>query len=276
MLAPRIRSILKSRKPLSYKDYVWVSRSVFVNARTLLTGVLGYLTLLRDGEFGKLSKEQSNVIHSLAKDIKTQIGFVSDAIKLTPEDRKVDFPTKIKILHFEDDVFLRKMYQEYFQISGFDFKGYDSPTTNPVKIVLNENPNIILMDGLMPAIDGIKATKLIKADSRTKEIPILGLDNLGDDFSRRALSAGMIDYVMKSNLTPVELADKIRFILSSGYKDTSSRQIYSPLFNFLLVISFLAQVLVLAIANQQSNASLTVTAIITGTCLFLLLLRMKG
>ena len=118
-----------------------------------------------------------------------------------------------KILHFEDERMLRDMYGTKFRMLGFEFAGYDSPTKDPIRIVLNEKPDLILMDGIMPMLDGLEATKLLKSDSRTRSIPILGLDNLGGDFAVKAKKEGMVDYFLKANLMPSEVVNRVLQIL---------------------------------------------------------------
>lgn len=71
------------------------------------------------------------------------------------------------------------------------------------------------MDGLMPVLDGLAATKILKANKATRDIPIIGLDNLSGDYEKKAKNAGMIDYLSKSNLTPSEIVKRIRKILGT-------------------------------------------------------------
>ncbi|MFA6198509.1 MAG: response regulator [Patescibacteria group bacterium] len=118
-----------------------------------------------------------------------------------------------KILYFEDDAFLRGMYQTKFQNAGFDVAGYESPTQSPVDVVIREQPDLILMDGIMPDIDGVKATVLLKSDARTRNIPILGLDNIGGEYANKAKRAGMADYMVKATHRPSEVVARVCEIL---------------------------------------------------------------
>lgn len=119
-----------------------------------------------------------------------------------------------KILHFEDDTFLRGMYETKFKMLGFEYIGFDSPTKDPVSIVASEKPDLIIMDIIMPISDGFTATRQIKADPSTKEIPILGLCNLGQRADiQKALDLGMTDYLVTAAHMPGDVVNKVRQIL---------------------------------------------------------------
>ena len=119
-----------------------------------------------------------------------------------------------KILHFEDNEMLSNMYQIAFDRKGFKYKNYEHPPENIeelVGLVLAEKPDLIVMDILMPVMDGIRTTKCLKEDNRTKNIPIVGLSNLGDqDTINKLRSYGIDDYVVNNSMTPTELAMRIK------------------------------------------------------------------
>ena len=119
-----------------------------------------------------------------------------------------------KILIFEDDKFLQAMYLSKYKLEGIEVVGYDNPTKNPVEIVLKERPDIISMDVMMPLMNGFEATALIKADPRTKAIPLFFLTSLGQaDDVQAGKALGGVEYMIKSHLTPSEVVDKVREIL---------------------------------------------------------------
>lgn len=121
----------------------------------------------------------------------------------------------IKILHFEDDDLLSSMYGEKLKMGGFDYVRYNSPSNNPVEVVLKENPNLIIMDIIMPDMDGFTATKILKSNPKIKNIPIIGLCNMqgGKD---KAIKVGMTDYFVNSKTSPNKLADKIKRLLAAS------------------------------------------------------------
>lgn len=123
---------------------------------------------------------------------------------------------KLKILHIEADTeFLGAMYGAHFEKEGFEYIGYKPKhPVDLIKLVLKEQPDLILMDILMPVIDGFAAIKIIKGDPRTKDIPICFLTNLAqDEHVKRAIELGATDYLIMANFTPKEIVDNVKKIL---------------------------------------------------------------
>lgn len=117
----------------------------------------------------------------------------------------------VKVLHFEDDAFLTSMYEKKFSAEGFEYVSYENPSNDPVGIVLKENPDLIIMDIIMPIMNGFEATEILKSDRRTKLFPILGLCNLGQKADvNKAIDIGMSDYFVSANHTPSEIIKKVR------------------------------------------------------------------
>jgi CheY-like chemotaxis protein len=86
-----------------------------------------------------------------------------------------------------------------------------------VESARSESPNLILMDVCMPEMDGIEATKQLKADDRTAHIPIIALTALNTAVDvRRAVQAGCDGYETKPvNLTRLNL--KIRKLVPEAF-----------------------------------------------------------
>jgi two-component system, cell cycle response regulator DivK len=60
------------------------------------------------------------------------------------------------------------------------------------------HPAVILMDVTMPVMDGIEATEVLKVDTSTRDIPVIGVSALGDPGTlHRALAVGMAGYLTK-------------------------------------------------------------------------------
>ena len=82
-------------------------------------------------------------------------------------------------MYFEDDASHSGLYGTKLKIEGFEVVVYESPTLDPVGAVVKVKPDLIMMDLIMPVMDGFDAIKLLKKDERTKNIPIIILSNLG-------------------------------------------------------------------------------------------------
>lgn len=78
--------------------------------------------------------------------------------------------------------------------------------------------DLILMDMMMPEIDGVEACRTIQADDRLRDIPIIFVTAMGDSNKlAEALDAGALDYVMKP-INKVELLARIRSTLRLKYE----------------------------------------------------------
>jgi len=122
---------------------------------------------------------------------------------------------KIKILLIEDDPFLSSMYTTKFELENFTvFSGDDGQ--KGLDLALAEIPDIILLDIMMPVMNGFEVLEQLKKDERTKNIPVILLTNLNQkDDIEKGLSMGANDYLIKAHFMPSEVVEKIRKIISS-------------------------------------------------------------
>ena len=83
-----------------------------------------------------------------------------------------------------------------------------------------EKPTLVLLDIMMPKMNGFEVLKKIKADSSSKNIPVILLTNLGgEDDAKKGLEMGAVAYLIKSDYTPDEVIAKIKEILSASTRD---------------------------------------------------------
>ena len=118
-----------------------------------------------------------------------------------------------KILLIEDDESLYKMYSMELEMSGFEtvWQNTGIGVTDKAK---KENPNLILLDIMLPDKDGIKILKDLKEDPATKAIPVVMLTNFGSDENIKvALETGAEDFILKFQIVPAELVVKVKQIL---------------------------------------------------------------
>jgi len=119
-----------------------------------------------------------------------------------------------KILLVEDDEMLHTMYTQKFTKEGFEilsaFNGSEG-----IKMAEEHNPAVILLDIIMPKMDGFVALKKLKKNDITKDIPVILLTNLGQEEDiRKGKELGATDYFIKANHTPQEVVDKVKDVLS--------------------------------------------------------------
>ena len=122
-----------------------------------------------------------------------------------------------KILIVEDDKFLRDLIQQKLTKEGFaTVTAIDGE--EGVKAAQTESPHLILLDLILPGIDGFEVLKQLKEDQKTKSIPIIVLSNLGQkEDMERTLKNGAEDFMVKAHFTPSEIVTKVRATLKAKY-----------------------------------------------------------
>jgi len=121
---------------------------------------------------------------------------------------------KKNILLVEDDVFLAGIYKKKFEVEGFDISVADNGEKG-LSEAKKKLPNLILLDILLPKMDGFAVLKELKKDETTKDIPVILLTNLGQkDDVAKGIEMGVEDYLIKIHFKPSEVVDKVRKVLN--------------------------------------------------------------
>ena len=121
---------------------------------------------------------------------------------------------KIKILLVEDDSFLLSMYAAKFELENFKVVTADDGE-KAVRLALKEAPDIILLDIILPKIDGFEVLRRLKDSKDTVNIPVILLTNLSQkEEIEQGLSLGAKDYLIKAHFMPSEVVNKIKKILN--------------------------------------------------------------
>ncbi|MBI3120091.1 MAG: response regulator [Candidatus Kerfeldbacteria bacterium] len=121
---------------------------------------------------------------------------------------------KSKILLIEDDTMLCGMYSAKFGREGYDVHTADNGSDG-VRLAREIKPDIILLDIIMPKMDGFAALKELRKKEETKNIPVILLTNLGQDKDiEKGKKLGADDYFIKANHTPAEIVEKVREMIA--------------------------------------------------------------
>jgi DNA-binding response OmpR family regulator len=121
-----------------------------------------------------------------------------------------------KILIVEDDPLMSRMYEKIFTFEKYDVVMAHDGEEGLAK-ALSENPTLIMLDVMMPKMNGLQVLERLKADTRTKALPVIMLTNLaGQQDAETALSKGAVKYLIKSEHEPKEVTDIVKEILA-GY-----------------------------------------------------------
>lgn len=121
-----------------------------------------------------------------------------------------------KILIVEDDNFLRELIRRKLLKEGFEVSealdGEDG-----LKKIKKEKPDLVLLDIILPMLDGFEVLARLKGDAEVKDIPVVILSNLGQkDEVERGLKLGAVDYLVKANFTPSEIIAKLKKLLKGA------------------------------------------------------------
>jgi DNA-binding response OmpR family regulator len=119
-----------------------------------------------------------------------------------------------RLLLVEDDRYLRRAAAVTLQRAGY------AVTTavdgeQALAAVREQAPDLVLLDLIMPKIQGFEVLERLKADAATAPIPVIVLSNLGQEGDReRALRVGARDYLVKADLSLAELSAAVGRVLA--------------------------------------------------------------
>lgn len=123
-----------------------------------------------------------------------------------------------KILIIEDDSFLSRLIVEKFIKLGFDVDSALDGEIGLSKIVGNKY-DLILLDMILPKIDGFKILEEVKKNQSLKDLPIIIASNLYDKNDiEKAILLGAKDYIVKAYNSPENIVDKIKLFLQKNNK----------------------------------------------------------
>ena len=116
---------------------------------------------------------------------------------------------KHKILIVDDDVFLLDMYATKFKEEGFDVEIAQGGKEALAKIKEGLYPEVVLLDVVMPGMDGFEVLGTIRKDNLIPTSKIIILSNLGQKENiDKGKELGVTDYVVKAYFTPSEVVKK--------------------------------------------------------------------
>lgn len=125
-----------------------------------------------------------------------------------------------KIVIVEDDPLMKRMYQK-----AFGFEGYEVAIAGDgmegLDVIRAQKPTIVLLDVMMPKMNGLEVLEKLKADPETKGIPVIMLTNLaGERDAEAAIMKGAVKYIVKSEHDPQEVVGMVKEILAGYTRDS--------------------------------------------------------
>jgi len=121
---------------------------------------------------------------------------------------------KSSILIVEDDQTIATMYSVSLQNDGYAVAVAENGEQG-LTLARAQRPGVILLDIIMPKMDGFSMLKELKSDEATKGIPVVLLTNLGQDEDKaRGEELGASEYLVKTDYTPRQVSEKIKIYLT--------------------------------------------------------------
>lgn len=120
---------------------------------------------------------------------------------------------KVFVLVIEDDKFLRELLVRKLSGEGFEVKNaIDAEIA--FAVLAERTPDIILLDLILPGVDGFEILTRIKANPKIANIPVIILSNLGQkDDLEKAMALGAKDFMVKANFTLDEIVAKVHSVV---------------------------------------------------------------
>lgn len=117
------------------------------------------------------------------------------------------------ILIIEDDRFVSGMYADKLNTVGFKVESaFDGETG--LRLARENHPDLILLDIMLPILDGFEVLRRMRADKDLADIPVIILSNLGDpEQIKTGLNLGAKDYLVKAHFVPSEVLAHIQALV---------------------------------------------------------------
>lgn len=131
----------------------------------------------------------------------------------------------MKILIVDDETAIAQVFQEALQQAGFEV--ILAATGKEVQArVIAEKPDLILLDQILPDMNGNQVLQTLKADSASASIPVAIISNFNQDkLIDEAMKLGAGEYIFKYQISPQDLVEKVQKMLAAqkgtGWQDTN-------------------------------------------------------
>jgi DNA-binding response OmpR family regulator len=160
-------------------------------------------------------KAYHDVAMSYLDDIKTVLG------KKKKADNAAVSKPQIKVLIVEDESVLREMYRDKLEHEGFEVIAASNGKEG-LEMAIAKKPRLILLDLMMPIMDGKTMLRRLRAIPDFKKLPVIILTNAGDveNIKETQRYENASEFLIKSNINIDDVIKKIRELTIFGYKYT--------------------------------------------------------
>lgn len=120
----------------------------------------------------------------------------------------------MRILLVDDEQSLIEVFTQTLQLAGFEMVTAGSGQEGLIQ-AKTQHPDMILLDQVLPDVNGNQVLQMLKRDPETKDIPVAMLSNFNQDgMVQEAINLGALDYIMKYQIEPKDLVDKINTLMT--------------------------------------------------------------
>ncbi|MBI5190123.1 MAG: response regulator [Nitrospirae bacterium] len=141
--------------------------------------------------------------------IRIILGKIADAAAQT-QTKSAAPSGKKKVLLVEDTAQIRNVYKGRLMLDGYEATAVES-AMEAIKYLRDELPDLVLLDLVMPVMDGFKLLSIIRETPRTAEVPVIILSAKGASAEiEKAMNMGISGYLIKTSTSPVKLSQEIR------------------------------------------------------------------
>lgn len=125
------------------------------------------------------------------------------AMPKTPNSKK-------KVLIIEDEAVLLELFADKFTSESFEVL-QSTTAEKGIQLALRNKPDLILLDIILPKMDGLTMLKMLREDSWGKNVPVIILSNVNDQQKiSQAMQHGVYDYVIKTDLILNDLVKEVK------------------------------------------------------------------
>lgn len=122
---------------------------------------------------------------------------------------------KVKIAIVEDDVAISQMYRLKFEADGYEVSTAENGVTG-LSMIEDFRPDIVLLDMMMPEMNGDETLEKMRVTDWGKHIPVLILTNMGQEEAPKSLEAlNVHSYIVKAEMTPKQVEERVKQALAA-------------------------------------------------------------
>lgn len=121
---------------------------------------------------------------------------------------QINTPKKV-ILLIEDDAFLVEFYENAFRLQDIEIL-VARDGEQGLKEIREQKPDFVILDILMPKIDGLTMLKQVREDDELKNTPVMIVSNWNiPEYKKIAENLGVVDYILKIEADPMEIVKRV-------------------------------------------------------------------